>query len=215
MNRYFILGTDTDCGKTYVTCQLLDYLNQQTSAMALKPVISGVDADDSYALLKRHNRTLNEDISLYSFKSPIAPHLAAAEEGVEISLSSLVDFVFSPTYSNVEHLLIEGAGGLMVPLGDQTTWIDFLIASKIPVILVVGMRLGCINHALLTEFVLRANRIECLGFIANCLDKNMLVLDENIRTLEKTMKIPLLTTIPYATKVSIDSMPCFTSCSSG
>ena len=208
MKRYFIIGTDTDCGKTYVTCQLLDYFkaaNQRT--MAIKPVISGVDVDDSNMHLQRYNGDVNQNISRWAFKRPISPHLAAEEEVQQICIQSLVDFCFDPGFAYVDNLLIESAGGLMAPLNYQETWIDVLLLSQIPVILVVGMRLGCLNHALLTELALRSHKIQCIGWIANCIDKDMLALPNNISTLIQKLQSPLLATIPYGG--TLVSMPMF------
>jgi dethiobiotin synthetase len=198
MKRYFILGTDTDCGKTYVTRQLIDHYK---NAVAIKPVASGYNTinkqlvTDADQLLK--NNLSSKDIGLWHFKLPVSPHIAAEKEGKHLNVSELVDYCTSCVFSGADTLFIEGAGGLMVPLNNQQTWVDFLTSSNIPVLLVVGMKLGCINHALLTEAALRSHGIKCVGWIANCIDPKMLVLEENIETLNRLLKAPLLTVIPY------------------
>ena len=96
-----------------------------------------------------------------------------------------------------DYLLIEGAGGLMVPLNAEETWVDFIRVSQIPVLLVVGMRLGCLNHALLSDAVLQQQALPYVGWIANCLDNNMMALSENIMTLQEKMSKPCLGTVSY------------------
>ena len=213
MRRYFIVGTDTDCGKTYVTCQLLDYLKERGKrAFAVKPVASGCLEQDGQlisedvVLLQRHNGHAEQQRCPWRFVSAISPHLAAEEAGELLSAEAIAAFCFDKTFDDFEYLLIEGAGGLMAPLNYHETWVDFLIGSKIPVILVVGMRLGCLNHALLTALALQVYQIDCIGWIANCLDKDMLAMSANINTLSGKLKWPLLATIPYAGGLAGDAL---------
>lgn len=200
MKRYFITGTDTDCGKTYVTTHLVSYF---THSAAIKPIASGCQdlngqllSEDAQQLQKCTGLTMDL-INPWRFKKPIAPHLAAQEQGIRLSAQQIADYCLNVPLNNKQRLFIEGAGGLMVPLNEHETWIDFLNITKIPIILVVGMKLGCINHALLTEAVLHAHGIPCCGWIANCIDENMLELLANIETLKNTLKIPFLTHIPF------------------
>jgi dethiobiotin synthetase len=123
--------------------------------------------------------------------------LAAKEEGQVISSVQIKTFYESYPKDDLDYLLIEGAGGLLVPLNDQETWIDFLDHTHIPVILVVGMRLGCINHALLSAHALAKHHIHCHGWIANFIDPNMLAQNENLHTLEQWLYPPLLGIVPY------------------
>ncbi|WP_133127426.1 dethiobiotin synthase [Legionella nagasakiensis] len=204
MKRYFITGTDTDCGKTYITCQLLRYFQQHNKkALAIKPVASGCLEDkgerfnDDLLLLRQYNQTAEQEICPWRLQLPISPHLAAMDEQRELSAQEITEFCYKAGASDTEYLFIEGAGGLMVPLNHEETWIDFLMLSQIPVILVVGMRLGCLNHALLTESVFKMHNIVCAGWIANCLDQDMLALRENIETLSHRLQAPLLATVPY------------------
>ena len=206
MKRYFITGTDTDCGKTYVTCRLLDYFNEQTkSVIGLKPVASGCNDEDGIFIsddeeqIRKHNGILIQRTSPWRFKAAISPNIAAAFEGKDINVNEVIDYCNDAEFSKFDYQLIEGAGGLMVPLSDSLTWIDFLKLSKIPVILVVGMRLGCINHALLTELALKTHNLICVGWIANCLDKEMQALDENIAILSQKISAPLLAKIKFGT----------------
>lgn len=204
MKRIFITGTDTDCGKTYVVCQLLESLHQQNkTAIGLKPVASGCYfnngslCSDDAERIKKINPALGSDICQWTFLPPIAPHIAAKLNNQALSAQEITDFCVKSEFCNFDYVLIEGAGGLMAPLNATETWIDFIQNAGLEVILVVGMRLGCINHALLTESVLKHYQLPCLGWVANCIDPNMLVLEENIQTLKEKMRIPYLATISY------------------
>lgn len=211
MKRYFIIGTDTDCGKTYVTCQLLDYFKKgDKRALALKPVASGCAELNGQLIsedvlhLQRHNSDSHQQICQWLFKPPISPHLAAEQVSQFVSAQGVADFCNQSSFVNTDYLLIESAGGLMSPLNNNETWLDVLLLTQIPVIFVVGMRLGCLNHALLTEFVINAHQIKCVGWIANCIDTDMLMLPENIKTLTEKLKAPLLTIIPHARGIEND-----------
>lgn len=211
MRRYFIIGTDTDCGKTYVTCELLEYFkNKSQKIMAVKPIASGCIemegqlVSEDVIRLQHHNSFKSNLICPWRFKRPISPHLAAKESGQEVSAQQIADFCNQTLFGDIDYLLVEGAGGLMCPLNDSETWVDFLLYSKIPVILVVGLQLGCLNHALLSQVALQVHQIDCVGWIANCIDKNMLALSENIDTLSKKMAMPLLATIAYGGKFEGD-----------
>jgi dethiobiotin synthetase len=208
MKRYFITGTDTDCGKTYITCQLVDYLKAQGKrVVAVKPVASGCTEIEGELIsedalhLQQHNGNVQYQICPWRFKAPISPHLAAEQSGQQLSVQAITDYCHDDVFSDFDYMLIEGAGGLMAPLTYLETWVDFLSYSNIPVILVVGMRLGCLNHALLTQLALTTNNIQCAGWIANCLDKDMLALSENIDTLSAKLPWPLLATMVYGGKL--------------
>lgn len=208
MKRYFITGTDTDCGKTYVTCQLLNYFKREhLRVAAIKPVASGCVEQDGQLMsedllhLQHHNGSTLQQICPWRFPLPISPHLAAKEAGQSVSSQAVVAFCNDNAFGDLDYLLVEGAGGLMAPLNDNETWLDVLSSSHMPVILVVGMRLGCLNHALLTDLALKTHQITCVGWIANCLDPEMLALSENIATLSEKMNAPLLATIPYGGEI--------------
>lgn len=210
MKRYFITGTDTDCGKTYITSKLLKYFS---SSAAIKPIASGCYLQDNRlvnddALLLQNNNCLTLDqINPWRFRAPIAPHIAAKKEGRDITVFELGNYCKDIEIPENNTLFIEGAGGLMVPLNEEETWIDFLHYTQIPVLLVVGITLGCINHALLSAHALASEKIECIGWIANCLDPEMLELEENITSLKYLLPFPCLTTIPYAGEIiAMDSL---------
>lgn len=204
MMRYFVTGTDTDCGKTYATASLANYFTQ---AAAIKPIASGclvhenqLISCDALQLQKSTNLSLDV-INPWRFKQPVSPHIAAREEGVRLSAQELADYCINLQLADVEMLFIEGAGGLLVPLNEDETWMDFLKITEFPVILIVGMKLGCINHALLTESVLRAHGIQCAGWIANCIDPEMLAFAANLDTLKQRLQAPLLAVLPFSGEI--------------
>jgi dethiobiotin synthetase len=204
IKTYFITGTDTDCGKTYATVAFLEHLKQQQlRAKALKPVASGCREQQGQLInedicrLEQANGCNKTPIYRWLFQPPIAPHLAAEEAGVRITAEQIKAFYEAYPKTDLDYLLIEGAGGLFVPLNEQETWIDFLVHSRIPVILVVGMRLGCINHALLTAYALQKQHIACHGWIANFIDPQMSAQEDNLKTLQHWLQYPLLGTIGY------------------
>lgn len=207
MKSYFITGTDTDCGKTYVTCQLINYYQ---NAVAIKPVASGCHkigmdlvSSDAQELVKNNELDLDL-INPWRFEQPVSPHIAAKKEGKTIQLSQLVDYCTQFEMPEKDLLFIEGAGGLMVPLNNEHTWLDFLKASQIPVIITVGMKLGCINHALLTMETLKAHQIFCAGWIANCIDPQMLAFEENMNTLVCMMDAQCLALVPYNGVIQVE-----------
>lgn len=203
MKRYFITGTDTDCGKTYVTCQLLAQLNQHAPrGLGLKPVASGCREQGGVLLSEDAERiarmqSCDQPICQWAFKPPISPHSAARQAGVRLSAEAIAEFCAAPQFSQFEMMLVEGAGGLMVPLNEEQTWLDFLRLTAMPVIMVVGIRLGCLNHALLTEQVLRFNNLKCAGWVANCLSEEDAFCQDNITTLQQKMQIPHLATLAW------------------
>ena len=206
MKRYFVTGTDTDCGKTYVTQQLI---NHYEHSLALKPIASGCQRIGSQLvssdaqLLMHHPQVSLEQINPWRYALPVSPHIAAEHEKQEINLTEVLQYCLEFELNGLDRLFIEGAGGLFVPLNKQSTWLDFLVMSQIPVVFVVGMKLGCINHAALSLLALQVHGIECVGWIANCIDPNMLALEENISTLKSMLQPPLLAIIPYGQTIQI------------
>ena len=152
---YFITGTDTGVGKTRIACALLHaFAAQGKRVVGMKPVAAGCDADGAYQDVQLLTAASNvqADTSLinpYRFTPAIAPHIAAAQAGVEIQLD-VIGNAFHALQQQAEVVIVEGAGGIAVPLNTQQDMADLALALKLPVILVVGMRLGCLNHALLS-----------------------------------------------------------------
>jgi dethiobiotin synthetase len=201
---WFITGTDTEIGKTTFSVLLLDYLKQNgLKVVGFKPVASGAKSlngelinEDVHQLLKHSsNHYKINQINPYCFEPAIAPHIAAKEAQVNIDFK-IIKHSLDSLVSTVDKVVVEGAGGILVPLHDQLLTIDLCEFLSLPVIIVVGMRLGCINHALLTEQCILNRGIQVSGWVANCIDPNMSRYSENLKTLKHLMRTPLLAEIP-------------------
>jgi dethiobiotin synthetase len=202
---YFITGTDTGVGKTLVTCALMQLARQRGDKVgAMKPIAAGAIEtengwinDDVIALRKCLNVEIAQaDLNPYCFRDAIAPHIAAAKENISIDLHK-ISTSLEKIRSVSDCVFVEGAGGFRVPLNDKLDMADLAVALNLPVILVVGMRLGCLNHALLTQDAIRAHGLKLAGWVANTIDPNMPVFDENIETLKQRIHAPLLGIIPF------------------
>lgn len=193
---FFITGTDTGIGKTYVACQLIrQYVAQGYRVVGMKPVAAGCDLIDG--------QWVNEDVRLlteasnvkaplglvnpYCFHAPIAPHIAAQQAHVDIQLEVIVQ-AYQALAELADIVVVEGAGGLLVPLNNQITMAELASALNIPIVLVVGMRLGCINHALLSLEVMQARGLPIQFWVANPIDPAMQCYTENLATLQHHFK---------------------------
>lgn len=199
--RIFITGTDTHVGKTHISCALVRYFQQQgISAVGLKPIASGCQqtpdglrSGDALALQQASNaRYPYEIINPFAIEPPIAPHLGDEDLSVT-NLRTWLRYDFKE-----ELVIIEGVGGWLVPLNDTETVADFVAAESLPVILVVAMRLGCLNHALLTVQAIQQAGVKLIGWVANQSDREpMDCLSENIETLRYRINAPCLGVVPF------------------
>jgi len=198
---WFVTGTDTDVGKTFVCCALLHVLRSQgVKAVGMKPVAAGTDAagqNDDVEKLRAASAlpAPRELINPYLFAPAIAPHIAAAQAGVDIDLGRIVN-AFRALSEIADAVLVEGVGGFCVPLGAQVDSADLATRLDLPVILVVGMRLGCISHALLTQQAIAARGLTLCGWVANRIDPDMPCFTENLAALQGRIAAPLLGLIP-------------------
>lgn len=192
---YFITGTDTGVGKTYIACQLIrQYVAQGYKVVGMKPIAAGCELMDG--------QWVNEDVKLlteasnvsapanlvnpYCFKEPIAPHIAAQHEGVKIDLE-VIESAYHQLSEMADIVIVEGAGGLLVPINAEETLADLIKYLNIPIILVVGMKLGCINHALLTLEVIESRKLPISQWVANPIDPQMLAFNDNVATLQNKL----------------------------
>lgn len=212
---WFITGTDTGAGKTRVARLLLEALARAgQTAVGMKPVASGCQAsasglrsDDAEILLAASGVSADySDINPYSLAPSCAPHLAARECHVDIRLEKIIES-FRRLQQMAPWVLVEGVGGWMVPLDEKLMLSDVACALRLPVILVVGLRLGCLNHALLTVSAIRRERLPLAGWIANQIDPAMTRADENIATLKEKIEAPMLARFPYHPLGNHDSTP--------
>jgi len=205
--RFFVTGTDTDAGKTFVTVLLLEALKQKgLRTLALKPVAAGCEMeagewrnDDANRLLQAMTQPLPyQQVNPIALQAAIAPHLAAALEGRRLSVDRLAGLIRGALMTPAEVTLIEGAGGWLVPLNERETLANLVKELNLPVILVVGVRLGCLNHALLTAQAVAAAGLPLAGWVANCIDPAAAMVEENIQTLRSMLPAPCLGVIPHA-----------------
>lgn len=200
---FFVTGTDTGVGKTYVAQVLLHQLARAGYKVAgMKPVASGCRAtplglrnSDAMALRVASNLELDyADVNPYAFEEPVAPHLAAGNS--EIHLGRIQECL-ARVRARADWVVVEGAGGWRVPLNPRAAISDLARLLALPVILVVGMRLGCINHALLSAEAITRDGAPLAGWVANEMTPNMRRVADNIATLRDRMPVPLLGVIPY------------------
>jgi dethiobiotin synthetase len=212
----FVTGTDTEIGKTFVSAALLrGFAHAGLRATALKPIAAGAyerdgvwhneDADQLDAaasvLLPPEIRTP------FLLKEPAAPHIAAALEGVTLDMARIVD-CYEAACERADAIVVEGVGGFRVPLTPTEDTADLAVALGLPVVLVVGMRLGCISHALLTAEAIAARGLKLAGWVANRIDPAMTFPEENIAALRERLAaqygVPLVGVVPHMRGASAD-----------
>ncbi|WP_095081327.1 dethiobiotin synthase [Pseudomonas sp. Irchel s3h17] len=212
---YFITGTDTDVGKTTIAAGLLQAARSAgLSTAAGKPVASGCDVTpkglrnaDALALLDQCSVPLTyAEVNPMAFEPAIAPHLAARESGVALTVQSLLVPMRHILGKQADFTLIEGAGGWRVPLADQDNLSDLAMALGLPVILVVGVRLGCINHALLTAEAIARDGLQLAGWVANIIEPRTSRLEENLATLAERLPAPCLGKVPKLKMVTAEAV---------
>ena len=198
---YFVTGTDTGVGKTLIACALLRaFARTGKSVAGMKPVAAGREGGrfaDVEALA--HASTVSarpQIVNPYAFEPAIAPHIAAELAGLEIGLDPIAH-AYEELSRLAEVVVVEGVGGFLVPLNATQTGADLATRLGLPIVLVVGMRLGCLNHALLTRRQIERSRLRCAGWVANCILPDMPHLDHNIRALEQRLACPLLGVVPF------------------
>ena len=205
LTGFFITGTDTEVGKTLVCGALILKLREQgKKVIGFKPVVAGTYQDGSGHILNEDLETLRIasqlapgqfNLSPYILDMPVAPHLAAAQKGITLDLNIIMQ-ALGDIQNKADCLVIEGAGGFLVPLNHHEDLGDLVQQIGLPVILVVGMKLGCINHALLTQEAIKARGLNIVGWVANSLVNEMSLLQENISTLQVKINAPFLGLIP-------------------
>ena len=210
---FFVTGTDTGVGKTLVAAAMLHgFAARGLRAVGMKPVAAGcvrfggrMINEDVVALTAASNVAVpGELINPYCFLPPIAPHLAAEQAGRRISLEVLAS-AHARLSALADVVVVEGAGGLLVPLNETEDFADLARLLRLPVVMVVGMRLGCLNHALLTALALRARGLELAGWVANSVDPHMAEFDANVSSMRNKLGAPLLGIVPHGPPAAADA----------
>ncbi|MGD8784072.1 MAG: dethiobiotin synthase [Thioalkalispiraceae bacterium] len=201
----FITGTDTEIGKTLVSCLLIDALVQEgNQVIGMKPIASGAEKvngrlqnEDAIHLMRHSNIEMPySSVNPYCFQPPIAPHIAARQNGQQIEIA-MIQRAYKNLAQEADWVIVEGVGGWKVPINNEEMVSDLASGLDLPIIMVVGMKLGCINHALLTASAIRANGNRLIGWVANQLSLQMPVYKENLQALQNLLQCPLIAEIPY------------------
>ncbi|MBY0580434.1 MAG: dethiobiotin synthase [Rickettsiales bacterium] len=197
--KFFITGTDTNVGKTYYSVKLLrEYGKKGYSTLGIKPISSGYDPDtkindDAKKLREASNIKIPiSEINPFSFRDPIAPNIAAKREYVELSVDKIIKEMDKIKKYNPDILIVEGVGGWDVPINEKENMSDLVKALEMPVILVVAIKLGCLNHSILTANAINNKEIKTVGWVANCISNEELEIEENINTLKNKLNIKFL-----------------------
>ena len=215
MTAFFVTGTDTGVGKTFVSCALLHAMaRRHPRVVGMKPVAAGLvqtpdgwDSEDAIALRAastvRVPPALDNPVRL---PDPLSPHLAAERAGTRIDIHHLVACQ-RELAQHADAMVVEGAGGFLVPLSPEHTGADLAQALGLPVLLVVGLRLGCLNHALLSAEAIRARGLTLAGWVANRIDPGMAAADDNIAFLRQRLGAPLLADIAHSAAPDFRTVP--------
>jgi len=211
MNKaFFITGTDTHIGKTEITCGLIQFFKKKGYiTFGMKPVAAGTEVIDGKKINSDVHKFLSinttkkpiETINPYIFDQAIAPHIASSISNQKVLFSKIHEN-YLLLKNECEYLFIEGAGGYKVPLGNDKSIDDLISYLSIPIILVVGIRLGCINHTMLTVDSIKNNHHNLYGWVANCIDPNMIEVDENIKYLVEQIDAPFMGKVPFQKEVN-------------
>lgn len=216
MPGYFITGTDTGVGKTWATLALMKALQDKGKVVVgMKPVASGctkidedLHNDDAVKILqqssKRPSQTLDyKTVNPYAFEQAVAPHIAAGLAGVKIDIEKIADD-FYLLKEGADCVLVEGIGGWCVPLGSEDMLADLVKRLDLQVILIIGLRLGCINHALSTVRAIQADGVNLCGWMTSQLDPDYAFLEETMMTLQARISAPLLGNLPHMEKFDLE-----------
>ncbi len=202
---YFLTGTDTGVGKTLIACALLRAAAAQgRQALGMKPVAAGGSEDVEALIAASSVAAPRADVNPYLLREPLAPHIAARHDGVAIDIEHIARCC-AKLRRMADFLVVEGAGGFRVPLGDTQDSADLAVRLELPVILVVGLRLGCINHALLSVEALHARGLALAGWVANQVDAHMACAAENVAALAQRIPAPLLGQVPWLERAGADA----------
>lgn len=201
---YFVTGTDTEVGKTLVSGALILKLRELgRNAIGFKPVVAGTYQgqngeyinEDIETLRVASNLPQTQSICPFVLDTPAAPHIVAKANGIELNVNKLLES-FTGIQNENDFVVVEGAGGFIVPLNDHESLADFAQKIDLPIIVVVGMKLGCLNHTLLTIEAIKTRKMKIAGWVANALAQEMSLLNENIQSLQDRIDAPFLGMIP-------------------
>ena len=207
-NQFYVTGTDTGVGKSVASAALLHALRARgRRAIGMKPVASGCEwidggwRNEDARLLQAASdpRPDYDDVNPFALRAPVAPELALRDDGVELALTPILA-AHARLASQGDAMVVEGVGGWAAPLSAELDQLDLIRALRLPVVLVVGLRLGCINHARLSVRAIQDDGVELLGWIGNVIDPAMARIDDNFGILRQRLPIPCWGRLPYAAR---------------
>jgi dethiobiotin synthetase len=201
MKKFFITGTGTGVGKTYITSVILKNILSRKKIIGIKPIAAGFNQDtinEDVQILLDCQDSINDHhkINFYSLKKAVSPHIGTEEEGIQVDFN-LIKQKINDLENEYDHILIEGVGGLLSPVDQSRTNLDLIRHIDIPVIVIIGLKLGCINDALLTQHALQSNGIKTAGWIGNQIDPEMMEVEKNIEYLKQNINSNCLGIIRY------------------
>jgi dethiobiotin synthetase len=203
----FVTGTDTGVGKTVIACALVRALRDEGARVAvMKPVASGASPTpaglrnaDALALIEAAGSSCEaaySDVNPYCFEPAISPHIAAKEAGIEVD-ASMIRQKYDQLAAGVDWVIVEGAGGWFAPINERQTMADLAWALSLPALLVVGLKLGCLNHAQLTRLGVESHGVPLAGWVVSGIDRHMTRVEANLETLERVFGEPPLAVVPH------------------
>jgi dethiobiotin synthetase len=203
----FITGTDTGVGKTLIACALVRALREEGARVAvMKPVASGafqtpegLRNGDALALMDAaglHGAERYNEVNPYCFELAVSPHIAAEEAGITVD-TSMIKQQFDKLAADTDWVVVEGAGGWFAPINQHQTMADLAWALSVPALLVVGLKLGCLNHAQLTRLAVESHGVVLAGWVSNAIDPQMWRPEENLAALERLLGEPPLAVVPH------------------
>ena len=207
-NQFYVTGTDTGVGKSVASAALLHALRARgRRAIGMKPVASGCEwidggwRNEDARLLQAASdpRPDYDDVNPFALRAPVAPELALRDDGVDLALTPILA-AHARLASQGDAMVVEGVGGWAAPLSAELDQLDLVRALRLPVVLVVGLRLGCINHARLSVRAIQGDGVELLGWIGNVIDPAMARIDDNFGILRQRLPIPCWGRLPYAAR---------------
>ncbi len=210
MIRLFIAGTDTNVGKTYISVGLLEEFTKiGLATLGMKPLASGgykendtLINQDAVDLIKASSIQLDYQlVNPFVFEQAIAPHIAAKQENCYLTKKKIEQAILRVLSISSNVTIIEGVGGWCTPINEDELMSDVITSMKLPVILVVGLKLGCLNHSILTALAIKEAKLPFIGWIGNCIDPYMQAMSENIESLKSLIPSPCLGIVPYSNKL--------------
>jgi dethiobiotin synthetase len=203
----FVTGTDTGVGKTVIACALVRGLREAGARVAvMKPVASGavqtpegLRNTDALALIEAAGPGLShayDEVNPYCFEPAVSPHIAAKEVGIEVD-ASIIRQKYDRLAAGADWVVVEGAGGWFAPINQHQAMADLAWALSVPALLVVGLKLGCLNHARLTRLGVEAHGVPLAGWVVSAIDRHMTRVEENLETLERLLGEPPLAVVPH------------------